>query len=98
MKPVKQVSNHQLRGSLLELIEACPFDYTNPEDCPLSSVRQLPLSDRTQWFQALPEKDLVYLAAYHHICYATKTPAAIVDRHANPKAKLSRKRKGPTGG
>ncbi len=98
MKTITAVSDGQLRGLLLQLIEACPFDHTNPQDCPLSGVRQLRLPDRAQWIQALPEKDLVYLAAYHHICYATKMPVGKGKQAPECKPKVRRDRKKPGTG
>ncbi len=63
---------NELRANLLELSEACPFDQTNPADCPLFPLRKWAPTKRLQWFNALIENDLVYLAAYHHICFATR--------------------------
>ena len=57
------------------LAPACPVDHCNPSDCPLFAVRQMKPKDRLQWLQALAETDLAYLAAYHHVCLATKVPA-----------------------
>ena len=62
----------ELRANVLELSKACPFDQTNPEDCPLFSLRKWAPRKRLRWFNALNENDVVYLAAYHHICFATR--------------------------
>ena len=61
-----------LRANLSVLSEVCPADHSNPSDCPLFAVRQMKPTDRWQWLQALTEADLAYLAAYHHVCLATK--------------------------
>jgi hypothetical protein len=62
-----------LRANLCSLIEYCPAEKSNPQDCPLHLLRQIKRPQRVAWFQALPENDLVYLAAYHHVCLHTKT-------------------------
>jgi hypothetical protein len=67
-----QARRNELRANLLALSEACPFDHSNPEDCPLFKLRKKKPGERLQWFQALDEDDLVYLATYHHICLTTK--------------------------
>lgn len=63
---------NELRAEFLALSEACPFDHCNPHDCPLFLVRKLKPRDRLRWFDGLGEADLTYLAAYHHVCLATK--------------------------
>ncbi len=68
-----------LRANLLVLSEACPFDHSNPSDCPLFAVRQMKPKDRLQWFHALAEADLVYLAAYHHTCLTSKVQTRPVE-------------------
>ena len=57
-----------LRVNCLELSGACPFDQTNPEDCPLFSLRKRKPTKRLQWFNALSESDLADLATYHRLC------------------------------
>lgn len=56
----------------MELLESCPVEGGNPEDCPLCEMRKLPAADRLRWFNALSEADLKYLAAYHHVCMDLK--------------------------
>jgi hypothetical protein len=63
---------NELRASLLELSEACPFHQANPKDCPLCALRKMKPTKRLQWFDALTEDDLAYLATYHRVCLATK--------------------------
>jgi len=58
----------ELRASLSALMESCPVDRCNPMDCPLFALRELEPSEREQWFEALNEEDLKYLAAYHYVC------------------------------
>jgi hypothetical protein len=67
-----QARRNELRANLLELSEACPFDHSNPVDCPLFNLRKIKSRERLQWFNALAEADLVYLTTYHHICLTTK--------------------------
>ena len=62
----------ELRASLFSLTEACPVDECNPKDCPLYLLRKMKRPQRLEWFNALSEDDLVYLASYHHICLKTK--------------------------
>jgi len=61
-----------LQADLLGLSEACPYDHCNPKDCPLFLVRRMPPRDRLRWFNGLGEADLIYLAAYHHVCLNTR--------------------------
>lgn len=62
-----------LQADLLSLSKACPSDQSNPEDCPLFALRTMQAARRAEWIEALPEDDRVYLAAYHHVCFATRT-------------------------
>ena len=68
---------NELRANLLELTEACPFHDANPEDCPLFLLRKMKPRNRLQWFNALTENDLVYLATYHRVCFATKVESGL---------------------
>ena len=70
---IPQEGQNQLRASLLKLSEACPFDKANPEDCPLFPLRKMRPARRMQWFDALTEEDLAFLAAYHHVCLTLKS-------------------------
>jgi len=58
----------ELRANLLQLSEACPFHLANPTDCPLFALRKMEPRKRLQWFNALSESDLAYLATYHRVC------------------------------
>ena len=57
-----------LRDNLLRLVQQCPVELSNPEDCPLFAVRQARPARRLRWFNDLTEDDLVYLNTYHCIC------------------------------
>lgn len=61
-----------LRSELLCLLETCPAEYCNPDGCPLHGLRALKYSERLDWFNALSEEDLVFLATYHAVCFALK--------------------------
>lgn len=66
----------QLRAELMELIHGCPVDLCNPEVCPLFHLRQMNYNRRIEWFNALSQEDLEYLAAYHHVCMKHKLQAS----------------------
>ena len=72
MSSVSHEQKNELRVSLLELSEACPFHHANPRDCPLFALRKMKPTKRVQWFNALTENDLEYLATYHRVCFTTK--------------------------
>jgi hypothetical protein len=72
LKTTSQRGKDELRASLLSLAKACPVDGCNPKDCPLYSLRKMEPRQRLQWFNALSEDDLVYLATYHHVCMNIK--------------------------
>ena len=61
----------------MEVSETCPFHQRNPEDCPLFSIRNIATSRRLQWFKALSDEDLDYLASYHHVCLTHKLEITI---------------------
>ncbi len=67
-----------LWANVMELAEACPFDNTNPHDCPLFLLRNMEPARRLQWFHGLTENDLGYLAAYHRVCLAVKVESELV--------------------
>lgn len=72
MKTFNQHLKEEFRDELLPLAEVCPVTESNPEDCPLYLVRKLNPLQRFQWFDALGENGLAYLASYHQICLTTK--------------------------
>jgi hypothetical protein len=73
--PRTHARSSELRANLLALSEGCPFDHSNPEDCPLFKLRKLKPKERGPWFHALDEDDLAYLATYHQVCLTTKVEA-----------------------
>lgn len=64
-----------LRASLLDLLNVCPVEGCNPDDCPLSALREMDHRQRLQWFASLDRADLEYLAAYHYVCMNVKLGA-----------------------
>jgi len=62
MSSIPRGQQNELQANLLKLLEACPFDDTNPQDCPLFSLRKMRPTRRLQWFDALTEDDWGYLA------------------------------------
>jgi hypothetical protein len=72
LKTASQRGKDELRANLISLAEACPVDECNPVDCPLYLLRKMKPKQRLQWFNALDEEDLLYLATYHHICMNIK--------------------------
>lgn len=71
-----KTSLNQLRNELLANLSAlsknCPFHQANPEDCPMFPLRKLKPAQRLAWLRALSEKELSYLATYHHVCLRIK--------------------------
>lgn len=77
MNILTQHLNKELREALLPLAKDCPLEHCNPQDCPLYLVRKMKPRQRWQWFEALSEEGLTYLAAYHHVCLNTKLAATV---------------------
>jgi hypothetical protein len=75
-----------LRDNLLRLVQQCPVELSNPEDCPLFAVRQALPARRLRWFNDLTEDDLVYLNTYHCICAQLKIQSR---SGQNPRPALS---------
>ena len=62
----------KLRADLFPLVEVCPVEECNPEDCPLYLLRKKNYTERLEWLNNLGENDLAYLAAYHDVCLNLK--------------------------
>ena len=77
MSSIPHEQKNELRAILLQLSEACPFHLANPEDCPLFPLRKREQTKRMQWFNALTESDLVYLASYHRVCLTIKVESGL---------------------
>ena len=70
--PQVTATEEQIRVRLLEVLDACPVEECNPEDCPLYELRRLEHPERVRWLNALKQDDLEYLAAYHYVCQHIK--------------------------
>ena len=71
---------NELLANTLKLSGACPFDHTNPRDCPLYLLRNMRPAERSQWLHALTEDDLSYLAAYHRVCLTVKLGSGLAQQ------------------
>ncbi len=77
MSSIPRGQQNELQANLLKLLQACPFDDTNPQDCPLFPLREMRPTRRLRWFDALTEDDLGYLAAYHHVCFTIRVESGL---------------------
>jgi hypothetical protein len=75
-----------LRDNALRLDIHCPVDRSNPADCPLFAIRKLGPAKRVQWFHDLTGDDLIYLNAYHSICFRIKMESTCGE---NPRLSVS---------
>ncbi len=86
MNPKTEKPKTALRDNLLSLVQQCPVEQANPDDCPLFAVRKAGPARRLRWFNDLTEDDLVYLNAYHCVCAQLKMES----RHRqNPRPAIS---------
>jgi hypothetical protein len=72
----------ELVAAALSLMELCPVEDCNPDDCPLHNVRKLKPAQKYKWLSALNEDDLAYLLAYHDVCLHVKM--GMTGHHLNP--------------
>jgi len=82
--PVLGEPQNELLADLLKLSVACPFDQTNPPDCPLSPLRRMKPARRSQWLRALTQDDWSYLAGYHRVCLAVKMELGLSQSQRDP--------------
>jgi hypothetical protein len=92
IRSIPRRRKNELRANLLELSEACPFHHANPRDCPLFPLRKMEPKKRVQWFNALIEDDLMYLATYHRVCFTTKIESGLAKQQTKVPAKKGRRR------
>ena len=69
-----------LRVKVLGLAVACPFTQGNPHECPLASLRERPLRERSAWVDALSAMQLVSVVKYHEGCLRLRE--AFAPRHS----------------
>ncbi len=82
-----QQRKDELRASLFPLVEICPVEECNPEECPLYLLRKKKYTERLEWINALSEQDLAFLAAYHDVCLNVKlSEASAGENHFSPDA------------
>jgi len=82
------LSGSVLRAELMTLIERCPADLCNPEDCPLFPVRQLNDQERLECLDSLTPAEMEYLACYHYVCLQLKLAAHPVLQTPRPSVQL----------
>ncbi len=60
------------RMVLFGLVMACPFDQSNPPDCPLYEVRQMNLRHRLAWVSHLSVEEVSEWVRAHRQCLRRK--------------------------
>ena len=60
------------RQELLTLLEKCPVNEDNPQDCPLHSVRKNDTQAQLEWVTELSDTELSGVFSYHNTCYSRK--------------------------
>jgi hypothetical protein len=62
----------RLKAWVVGLTMACPFDQSNPHDCPLCQIRIKPLIERLHWVDSLEHEQLRLIVTTHLLCLAQK--------------------------
>ncbi len=70
--PTKTGDLAVLKARVAGLMIACPVTQDNPFDCPLKSVRLLPLRERYRWLETLQPDQLRGFHAQHCACIQRK--------------------------
>ena len=70
--PSKSGDLAHLKGRMAGLLVACPVTQDNPFDCPLKSVRLLPLRERYLWLETLRAEQMRTFLAQHGECIVRK--------------------------
>ncbi len=70
--PMKSGDLAYVKGRMAGLLVACPVTQDNPFDCPLKSVRQLPLRERFRWLDTLRPDQLRAFLNQHGACIVRK--------------------------
>ena len=71
MKPDKSKEAQAARFAMHGRILRCPVE-NNPVDCPLHTVRQLPVEERIAWLESKTDDEVVALYAQHIDCLNEK--------------------------
>jgi len=66
------VSRDRLKTAVIGLSIACPFDQSNPEGCPLCSIRKKPVKERLEWVKSLSDEELAAIYRYHGTCIVAR--------------------------
>ena len=67
-----QQKAHAARLAMHGRILRCPVG-ENPRDCPLHTVRQLPIEERITWLKSKTDEEVVALYEQHIDCLNEKT-------------------------
>jgi|GEM_PF-2269727 len=70
--PTKTADHSLVKARVAGLMIACPVTQDNPFDCPLKSVRQLPLRERYRWLDSLRTDQLHEFLTQHGKCIMRK--------------------------
>ncbi len=62
----------RLKAWVVGLTMACPFDQSNPPDCPLCLIRTKPVIERLHWVESLGHEQLRLIVTTHLLCLAQK--------------------------
>lgn len=81
-KRVEVEGDAAIRELVRELACECPFDGSNPEECPLFLLRQRPVHERASALGALPMPSLEQLVLRHWRCFLRK----LEEIHSVPSA------------
>ena len=57
---------------VVSLSVCCPFDQSNPKDCPFSRIRLLPMKARLNWAKSLDGITMLAIYDKHMQCLAKK--------------------------
>jgi hypothetical protein len=70
--PAKSGDIASQKSRMAGLLVACPVTQDNPYDCPLKSVRQLPLRERYRWLDTLRPDQMRGFLKQHNDCIVRK--------------------------
>lgn len=56
-------------AQLVALTMACPVEQNNPADCPLNTIRQLPLKERFEWAKSRTPEEAKSIFERHLSCH-----------------------------
>ena len=62
----------RLKVWVVGLTMACPYDQSNPAECPLCKIRTQPLIERLHWVESLSHEKLRLIVNTHLLCLEQK--------------------------